>query len=249
MIFRFFACLIFCIFFLSGIILPVKAQFSDSIHHYIKYSATGIINRTKTARSFVVNNGLSFSMSKKNLSFNSNASYIYGRQGDKLTNNDFITGFNFDLFKNTRKLYYWGLANYTSSYSLNIINQFQSGIGPGYSFINKKNAELVISDGLLFEASDLQIDSSNVKRYNTFRNSLRVKHRWVINDLLSWEGTHFWQPSLSHLDDYILRLSTSLNIKLHKWLSISSAFTYNKITRTNRENLLITFGLIVENYF
>lgn len=188
-------------------------------------------------------------MSKKNLSFNSNASYVYGKQGDKLTNNDFTAGFNFDLFKNTRKLYYWGLANYTSSFSLNIINQFQAGIGPGYNFINKKNAELVISDGILFEAGNLRIDSASTKNYNTFRNSLRIKHRWMINDMLSWEGTYFWQPSLSHIDDYMLRLSSSLNIKLRKWLSIGSALTYNKITLTNRENLLITFGLTIEDYF
>ncbi|MBS1751469.1 MAG: DUF481 domain-containing protein [Bacteroidetes bacterium] len=249
MIFRLLACVVFCIVFLLGLMLNTKAQFNDSIHHHIKYAATGIINRTKTARSFVVNNGVYFSMSKKNLSFNSNASYIYGRQGEKLTNNDFITGFNFDLYKNTRKLYYWGLANYTSSFSLNIINQFQAGIGPGYNLINNENGELVISDGILFEAGELQIDSINTKNYNTFRNSLRIKHRWVINNMLSWEGAHFWQPSLSQFDNYILRLSTNFNIKLQKWLSINAALTYNKITSTNRENLLITFGLTVEDYF
>jgi len=124
-----------------------KAQFTDSTHHYIKYVATGIINRTNAAKSFVVNNALSFSISRKNVSFNSNGSYVYGKQDGRLTNNDLIAGFNFDLFKDTRKWYYWGLANYTSSYSLNINNQFQTGIGPGYNFINKKNAELVISDG------------------------------------------------------------------------------------------------------
>jgi len=234
---------------LLAMTVPAKAQFSDSAHHYIKYAATGIINRTNAARSFVVNNALSFSISRKNVSFNSNGSYIYGEQDSKLTNNDFIAGFNFDLFKTTRKWYYWGLANYTSSYSLNVNNQFQTGVGPGYNFINKKEAELVISDGILFEASDLQIDSTHKEIYNTFRNSLRIKHRWVISNMLSWDGTHFWQPSLSHFDDYILKLSTSLNIRLRKWLSISSALTYNKITRTNRENLLITFGLTVENYF
>ena len=248
MSFRFFRWGAVCalLFFMT---LTAKAQFSDSTHHYIKYATTGIINRTNAARSFVVNNALSFSISRKNVSFNSNGAYTYGKQGSKLTNNDFIAGFNFDLFKDTRKWYYWGLANYTSSYSLNINNQFQTGLGPGYNFINKENAELVISDGILFEASDLQIDSIRRATYHTFRNSLRIKHRWVINNMLSWDGMHFWQPSLSHFDDYILKLSTSLNIRLRKWLSISTALTYNKITRTNRENLLITFGLTVENYF
>jgi len=246
--FHFFRWISVCIL-LTGMVLQVSAQFTDSTHHHIKYTATGIINRTDAARSFVVNNVLSFNISRKNVSFNSSGAYVYGKQDGKLTNNDLIAGFNFDLFKATRKWYYWGLANYTSSYSLNINNQFQTGIGPGYNFINKGNAELVISDGILFEASDLRIDNAHRETYNTFRNSLRIKHRWVINNMLSWDGMHFWQPSLSHFDDYILKLSTGLNLRLRKWLSISSALTYNKITRTRRENLLITFGLTVENYF
>lgn len=225
------------------------AQFNDSVHYYTKFSTTGIVNKTNDSRSFVMNNAFAFNISKKKISFNSNASYIYGRQGGKLTNNDFTTGLNLDLFKNTRKLYYWGLVSLNSSYSLKINHQVQAGGGAGYNVMNKENAELVVSDGFLFEASSLKTDSGTNSTYNTVRNSLRIRHRWVINNLVSWEGMHFWQPSVLKFDDYIIRSTTTVSIKLRRWLSVTSALTYNRVSRTNRENLLVSFGLTAETYF
>ncbi|MBX3257081.1 MAG: DUF481 domain-containing protein [Chitinophagaceae bacterium] len=242
-------------FFLPALIICVagngalQAQFNDSVHYYTKFSTTGIINKTKDSRSFVMNNGFSFNVSKKKVSLNSSAGYIYGRQNGTLTNNDFTTGLNVDLLKNTHKLYYWGLVNLTSSYSLKINHQVQAGGGVGYSFLNREKAELVVSDGLLYEASSVKTEAGTNDTYQTVRNSLRVRHRWLINDVISWDGTHFWQPSLERIDDYIIKSSTSVSIRLRKWLSITSALTYNKFSRTGRENLLVSFGLTAETYF
>lgn len=227
----------------------VFGQFNDSVHYYARFTATGIINKTQDNRSFVMNNGFSFSVNKRNISLHSNAGYIYGILGDKLTNNDLTTGINLDLFKNTRKLYYWGLVNLTSSYSLKINHQVQAGGGIGYNFLNKPNVELVVSDGLLFEASSVDTDTSKNVTYQTVRNSLRIRHRWNISNVVSWEGMHFWQPSLERIDDYIIRSSTSVSVRLRKWLSVTSALTYNKFSRTGRENLLVSFGLTAERYF
>lgn len=227
----------------------LRAQFNDSIHYYTRYATTGIINRTNQSKSFVLNNAFAFSVNKKAISLNSSASWIYGSQGKKLTNNDFNTGVNLDLYKNTRKLYYWGLVNLTSSYSLNINHQVQGGGGVGYNFVNKPNIEIVASDGLLYERSSLKIDSITKDNYQTVRNSLRIRHRWVINNIITWDGMHYWQPSLVKFDDYIIRSTSNISIKLKKWLSLTSSVTYNKISRTNRENLLISFGLLAENYF
>ena len=33
------------------------------------------------------------------------------------------------------------------------------------------------------------------------------------------------------------------------WLALTSALTYNKVARTQRENLLLTFGFTVEDWF
>ncbi|WP_240627889.1 DUF481 domain-containing protein [Terrimonas sp.] len=225
------------------------AQFNDSVHYYSKYATTGIINKTNQNRSFVLNNVFAFSVNKKEIALNSSASWMYGKQNGSLTNNDFTTGLNVDLHKNTRKLYYWGLVNLTSSYSLNIRHQFQGGGGIGYNFVNKPNIEVVVSDGLLYERSSLKIDSVTNENYQTIRNSLRLRHRWVINNIITWDGMHFWQPSLLKFDDYIIRSTSNISIRLKKWLSFTSSLTYNKVSRTNRENLLLSFGITAETYF
>lgn len=226
-----------------------NAQFNDSTHYHVKFATTGIINRTNDAKSFVLNNALGFQVNKEKLTINSSNAWIYGRQGSRLTNNDFSTALNVDYLKNRQRLYYWGLVTFTSSYSLKINHQLQGGAGIGYNFLNKEQAELVVSDGLLYETSDLTLPQGGDDRYQTVRNSLRIKYRWVINNLVMLEGMHFWQPSLERFDDYIIRSNSALSIKLRKWLSLTTALTYNKLSRTNRENLLVNFGLSAEKYF
>lgn len=225
------------------------AQFNDSIHYHLKFATTGIINRTNDARSFVLNNALGFQVNKEKLTINSSNAWVYGRQGSRLTNNDFSTALNIDYLKNRQRLYYWGLVTFTSSYSLKINHQLQGGAGIGYNFINNDRAELVVSDGLLYETSDLKLAQGSDDHYQTVRNSLRIKYKWAINNLVILEGVHFWQPSLERFDDYIIRSNSSLSVKLRKWLSLTTALTYNKLSRTNRENLLVNFGLSAEKYF
>lgn len=227
----------------------LKAQFNDSTHYYVKYATTGIVNRTNDARSFVLNNALNFQVSKQKLALYSSNTWVYGRQGSNLTNNDFATAFNADYGRKVQKLYYWALASFTASYSLKINYQVQAGAGIGYHFIKKDHAGLELSDGPLYETSDLELANDVHERYQTVRNSLRLKYHWYINNLVKWEGMHFWQPSLEAIDDYILRSTNSLSIKLRSWLSLSTALTYNRLSRTNRENLLVTFGLTAEKYF
>jgi len=200
-------------------------------------------------QSFVLNNNLGFSINRKFATLNNSNSWIYGKQGTRLTNNDVSSAVNFDILKNVQKLYYWGLLSFTSSYSLKIKYQFQVGAGLGYNIINNEKTELVISDGILFETNDLQLATGERDVYQTFRNSLRLKHHLIIKDIIVLDGSHFWQPSLSSINDYILRSNTTLSIKLRKWLSIGSTLTYNKISRTKRENLLFSFGLTAETYF
>ena len=63
------------------------------------------------------------------------------------------------------------------------------------------------------------------------------------------DGTDFLQNSLSKSDDYIVKLISNLSFKLNKLLSLTSSATYNKLNLTQKENLLITFGLSLEKYF
>lgn len=239
-----------CLFvlLLTVLFVPAFSQFSDSVFYHLKFSAQGIYNKTNDNRAFTLNNALNFSIRKKYIGFNTSSNWIYGRQNGKLSNNDFSSVQNVDILKETRKLYYWALMSFASSYSLKINYQFQAGGGIGYNLLNEKTAELVISDGLLFDASDLTLNDSTQIIYQALRNSLRIKHRWQ-KGAISWEGTHFWQPAISDVSDYIIRSTTSISLRLRKWLSVSGGLTYNKVSLTNRENLLVNFGLTVDHFF
>lgn len=225
------------------------AQFNDSTYYNLKYAATGTFNKTNDGRSYVFNNAASFTMNKKSITLNSTNNWIYGRQGASLLNNDFSSVLNFDINKNLQKLYYWGIATYTTSYSLKINHQFQGGAGLGYNFINRKDLELSVTDGILYETSDLVPVGQLRDRYNTFRNSFRLRYHVVLKDIIVLDGWHYWQPSLSGFDDYIIKSYNSLTLKLRKWLGVTTALNYNRLSRTNRENLLLNFGLTAETYF
>jgi hypothetical protein len=226
-----------------------SGQFNDSTHHYVKYSATGIVNRTNDIRSFIVNNAFVFSVHKKKVDLTSTNAWVYGRQNRVLTNNDFSSVLNLDLLKNLQRLYYWGILNYVTSYSLKINHQFQGGAGLGYTVAKGEKFHFVVSDGILYETNDLDDPVIGHSKYQTFRNSLRIKLRCIVANTITFESTDFWQPSLSSFDDYIIQSATSLSLKIRKWLSITSSLTYNRFSRTHRENLLVTFGLTAEKYF
>jgi len=224
-------------------------QFTDSTHYLMSLSATGTFNRATEGKSYVLNNALGFEVSKKNVSLNSSNSWVYGETNGQLSINDFSSSLNFDVNRALRTWYYWGLASYTTSYSLKINNQFQLGGGMGVNAIRKPNAELVISDGILFESSNLYQTAEAAGTYITARNSLRVKYRWVIANIVVIDGMHFWQPSLTSLSNYIVRSANNLSITLNKWLSLTTSVVYNRYNQTNRENLLINFGLTFQKYF
>lgn len=227
------------------------AQFNDSTHHYVNYASTGVINKTNDGNSYLLNNNLKFNVSKKDVSINTTNSWIYGKQQNILSNNDFSTSADFNLFKTLQHFYYWGLANYDKSYSLKINNRLQTGLGIGYSILDREKSVLVISDGILYEKNDLYATSAEFgsNQYETLRNSLRIKYKFIIKDIIVIDGADFLQQSLSCRSDYIIKSNTTLSIKLKKWLSLTAAVVYNKLNRTQRENLLINYGLSIEQYF
>jgi hypothetical protein len=237
------------VLFLIVISKVAFCQFNDSVHYYVYYGSTGVINKTNDGKSYVLNNSLRFSISKKIMTLNTTNSWVYGEQQVHKTNNDFSSTLDFDIYKNLRKLYYWGLGNYDKSYSLKVNNRIQSGAGLGYTFIRTPTANLVFSDGIIYERSDLKNVDATSNTYQTLRNSARLKFRFVIKDLLILDGLHFFQNSLSYKNDYIIKSNTTASLKLRKWLNLTTAVNYNKLSRTHRENLLITFGLTVEQYF
>ena len=161
-----------------------------------------------------------------------------------LTNNDFSSIIDFNLFKTINNFYYWGLGSFDKSYLLKIDNRIQAGLGIGYSILNNADINVTLSDGILYEKSDLY----DLEAYEILRNSFRLKYRFVYKNMIVLDGTDFLQNSLSKSDDYIVKLISNLSFKLNKLLSLTSSATYNKLNLTQKENLLITFGLSLEKY-
>ncbi len=178
------------------------------------------------------------------------ASWIYGQQQKKLlTNNDFTSTFDINFYDKKKRFYYWGLADFDASYSLKINQRYQAGAGVGYNILKDTNAYLNLSDGILYEKSDLSDTVSTHHQYETFRNSFRLRYHFIIWKVLVLDGTNFYQNSLSHRDDYIIKLNNSLSVKLKKWLAITTSVIYNKVSRTQSESFLLNYGITIEKYF
>lgn len=234
-----------CIFFTS---LSARGQFSDSITHFVRFAATGSINRTASSIAYLLNHEGRFSLKNKQKVFNAFAGWVYGYQNGVKANNDVTTSADFNLYRDSSHLYYWGLANYTSSYSLKIKSQVQTGLGAAYNAVNTPTFWLNLSDGILYEWSSLRTEGNYFDNYSTFRNSFRLSFRLTLKNV-SLTGTHFLQNSLRYKQDYIIRSTTGVELKLNKWISFNTALVYNQFRRTGTENLLLTYGLAAQRYF
>ncbi|QJD94994.1 DUF481 domain-containing protein [Mucilaginibacter robiniae] len=225
------------------------AQFNDTTHYHLLLNPSGTINRARDANSYLLNNVFKFDVKRKDVALNYSTNWVYGKANSALSNNDFSTVLDVNLYKAIPHAYYWGLANYNTSYSLKIYNQLLAGGGIAYSILDKPNGYLNISDGILYDLSDIQQNDTTRSTYHTYRNSLRLQFHFLINNIITLDSGNFLQNSLKKGNDYIIRSNFSVGLKLRKWLSINGALNYNKETRTQSETLLVTYGLQLERYF
>jgi len=221
------------------------AQFNDTTHYHITLASAGSINKTDANTAYLLNNSLNFGIQKKDIYLSASNSWLYGRQNSQLTNNDFSSTLFFNLYKTFPHFYYWGLANYNTSYSLKLNNQLLAGAGVAYNILDKDNARLNISDGVLFDQSSLLAN----KTYHTYRNSLRVLLHFAAKDIVTLDSNNFLQSSFSDGDDYIIRSTTTLGLKLRKWISLTTSLNYNRLNITSSQNLNFTYGLTLDKYF
>ena len=226
-----------------------KAQFTDSTNYLARYTSTGSINTTNESKAYLLNNALRFGIRKKSISLNFNNNWVYGKQNQQLTNNDFSSTLDFNLYKSIPHFFYWGLANYNTSRSLKINNQLLAGAGVAYSLFDIEEAYLNISNGLLYDNSDIFLEDGTRDQYETTRNSLRLSLRFVVFKNIVLSNTTFLQNSLTNSADYIVKSDAALTFKLNKWLGFNTSYKYNRVSRTNRENSLLSYGLTFERYF
>ena len=223
-------------------------RISDSIRYHLAITSTGSFNQSEKASTYLMNNAFRLNAVHRLFSVNVFGSYVYGLSGQSLTNNDMIASVDGNYYLHPSKFFLWILINYTSSYSLQIKGLFQSGAGVAYDFIKTKENRLNISDGIIYEKDNLYIDTA-FDIYSTFRNSFRFAFKWTIINKVIFEGSNFLQNSFSNKNDYIIRSNLTLLVNLNKWLSLTSAFIYNRFNRTGRENILLTYGLRIEKDF
>lgn len=227
----------------------VKAQFNDSITRYVRFTSNGTYNRTNDYSSYVLDNALRCSIQKKRIAMNSTNGWLYGKQDEQLTNNDFTSTWDLNLYLWSRRFYCWGLLNYYSSYSLRVNHQGQAGSGLAYVIADKKPFFLNISDGFIYEYSDVTLEDGVREVYGTPRNSLRLQIRSNIKDVLYFNATGFLQNSLIDSEDYIIKSELNLAVKIRSWLSVDIGFTYNEVSKTVTNNMFLTYGLVLEKYF
>lgn len=240
---------IFWIFILILQAFICAAQNPDSIHHEAAYSGTGSINRANEKVAYLLNNSLRYSLRHKHLRLNFANSWVWGQQDGELRNNDYNATLDVNLYPKSPKYYYWGLGNYTTSFSLKIESQVQAGLGAAYNILKGSKGVLNISDGLLYERSNIFLNDTLREDYHTIRNSLRLRFKYFYASLLTVEGNGFIQNSLYDGQDYIIRSNLSLGVKIYKFLSFKAALQYDKIQRTGKENLLFTYGIAIEQIF
>ena len=222
-----------------------RAQFTDSTSYHLVMSSSGSINSTETGTAYLLNNSLNFGLKKKSIVFNNSNSWLYGKQNRNLTNNDFSSSLNFNVYKTFPHFYYWGLVNYNTSVSLKLNHQVLAGLGIAYSILDRENAYLNISNGILYDKSNLIASQT----YHTYRNSFRLQYRFLLGKIFTLDGSNFIQSSFSRQNDYIIRTTNTLGIKLKQWISFTTSLSYNKLNITNSENLNFTYGLTFDKYF
>lgn len=224
---------------------PIKAQYTDTTSYHIVLSAAGSINKTDNGSAYLLNNGLNIGLKKQSVVLNSSNTWLYGKQNNSLTNNDFSSSLNFNLYKTFPNFYYWGLVNYNTSLSLKLNNQVLAGIGIAYNIIDTSNAYINISNGVLFDKSNL-VASEN---YTTYRNSLRLQYRFELSNIFIFSGNNFLQNSFSRDGDYIIRTTNAIGIKLRQWITFNTSLSYNRLNVTKSENLNLTYGLTFDKFF
>jgi hypothetical protein len=240
----------FLLLFFFTFMYSAHAQFSDSLTHRVRLSTSGTFNKTSDGLTYLLNNSGGFSVKKKQFVMNSNASWLYGGTLEKMTNNDVNASVDFNVYsKKVPDLYYWGLVNFTSSFSLKINEQIQSGAGLAYRIFNKEDLMFSVSDGLIFETSNIIQPDSVELRYETVRNSLRLQLNWKHKELVTVTGSGFWQPSLTYRNDHIVTSNLNVGFKVWRWVTLNTALNYNLISRTRKENFILTYGIAFERFF
>lgn len=238
----------FGFFFLFLMHFAGQAQYSDTTHYFVGIASTGTYNQTNISQTFLLSNTLRAGIRQKKFAFNTVNKFLYGQNGNRLVNRDFTTVWDMNYYPAKTKMYGWALATYNSVYSLKVNHQLQTGCGLAYDFIENNRIQLNISDGLLYDFSDVMLLDTIRDKYQTFRNSLRIQCR-VFAGNMSFRVVSFVQNSLEYKKDVLIKADATLAYRFKKYFSITTQGNYNRMNRTGKETLFLTYGLSFEKFF
>jgi hypothetical protein len=222
---------------------------TDSLPNYTSISSTGTYNKTTGTRSYLFSNNLDLKTRKKHTKTNLQLKWLYGMQQSDLTNNDLYAGFDLNLYSNHSAFYYWLLCSYNTSLSLKINNQFQSGAGLAYQLINRNQLQINISDGILYDYSDVDLDDTLRTIYHTPRNSFRFQIKLFLDKRFTLSSVSYIQHSFLNQKDVIIKNENNALFKLKEWISVNIKLQYDKMNRTEKESIFITYGLLLQKSF
>lgn len=218
----------------------------DTLRFVTHFNGTGTFNKTNTNSSYLLSNTLRFSLENKTIKSNFLNRWLYGQQDEKLINNDFSSLFDCNLYKTFPHFNYWTLLSYSTLYSLKINHQVQAGAGIAYNIIHAKRWQLNLSEGILYDYSDIQLMDTVREIYQTPRNSFRIQLKLFPGERINFTSFTFFQHSFEYGNDFIIRSESNLNCRIKRWLTLTMKLTYNRISRTQKENLFATYGLTIE---
>ena len=232
-------------------VCTASAAPSDTLQYKLGLANTGILNHTRLLNAYTLSNTVKLGIKGRKTELDAAANYTYGVTDNELVNNDFTGNLSGNRYVFAdRRFYIWGLGAYESSYSLGVASRTQVGGGIAWSPIDSPRAYLNFSEGVLVETANIRQPDGNTVTNQTLRNSFRFRFRFASEgDRVVFEGTNSIQNSFKDFNDYLLRLNNALTVKVYKGIGLTAAVAYNKITATDRENLLLTLGFKVDYIF
>ncbi len=232
-------------------LLQAAAAPADTLQYKLGLANTGILNHTRLTNAYTISNTVKFSVKGRKTELDAGANYTYGVTDNELVNNDVTANLSGNRYVFADRRYYiWAIGAYESSYSLGVASRTQAGAGVAWSPIDSPRAYVNFSEGVLVENSNIKQSDNTTITQQTLRNSFRFRFRFAsAENRVVFEGTNSIQNSFKDFNDYILRLNNSLTVKVYKGVGLTAAAAYNKVTATDRENLLLTLGFKVDYVF
>lgn len=216
--------------------------------YHLSFTSSGNFSKTNDQRSFLINNIAKVNRDGRNLFWQGTGGWIYSEQSGVKINNDYTAVLESDILRKRRRLYYWALGTFDKSFSLKINHRFQAGAGLGYTITESQKYLIVVSDGIIYERNELTDPELGYMTYSVWRNSFRFKYRWSPGTV-TLDGSAFLQPALWTWGDTIIKSTTALSVKIKKWFSLTASCTYNRLTLTNRENLILAYGITLQHAY